>query len=231
MNRVNRAVILAAGLGTRLKWLTSNSPKAMMSIDGEPAIVQVIRRLAGQGIHDIAVNLHHHAAKLTDYLGDGSRLGVRLYYSHEEKLLDSGGGVRKAMDLLPGSGLIAVHNSDVIADIDLQYLANSVVLNEDTSGAALALVPNPAHRPEGDFGVVDGMVTLNRNPGFTYSGVSVWSERSLMQYPSGDVFPLTKPIRSLISQKKLSAVMHRGVWFDIGRPRDLMQARLAANRK
>ncbi|MES0371830.1 MAG: nucleotidyltransferase family protein [Mariprofundaceae bacterium] len=229
MSRVNRAVILAAGLGTRLKWLTSNSPKAMMSIDGEPAIVQVIRRLAGQGIHDIAINVHHHAAKLIDYLGDGSGFGVRLYFSHESSLLDSGGGVRKAMDLLPGSGLILVHNSDVVADIDLQKLAHSVMTCADGSGAALALVPNPAHHPDGDFGITEGMVSLNRKPGFTYSGVSVWDEGSFSDYQSGETFPLTAPMKSLISQKKLSAVMHRGVWFDIGRPRDLMQARLAAN--
>ncbi|MDX8402937.1 MAG: sugar phosphate nucleotidyltransferase, partial [Mariprofundaceae bacterium] len=78
MNEVNRAVVLAAGLGTRLKWLTSDSPKAMVDVGGEAAIAQVIRRLAGQGIHDIAINVHHHAGKLMDYLGDGSRLGVRL---------------------------------------------------------------------------------------------------------------------------------------------------------
>ncbi len=221
MNSVTRAVILAAGVGSRLKWLTLNSPKAMMPLGEETAIEHVIRRLAGQGIDDIAVNVHHHAEKLIEFLQDGSRLGVRLYYSRESALLDSGGGVRKAMDLLPGTGLIAVHNTDVVSDIDLQRLAESVPVG----GGALALVANPLHHPDGDFGVADGMVTDDRNPGYTYSGVSVWDDEAFSSFHSGDIFPLTLPMRQLMIRNQLAAVVHRGIWFDIGRPRDLMQAR------
>lgn len=221
MNEVNRAVVLAAGLGTRLKWLTSDSPKAMMDIGGEPAIVQVIRRLAGQGIHDIAINVHHHAEKLIDYLGDGSRFGVRLYFSQEKELLDSGGGVRKAMDLLPGSGLIAVHNADVVADIDIQAVARTV----PEAGASLVLVPNPAHHPAGDFSITGGMVSGGGASRYTYSGVSLWDEHSFSGFKVGEAFPLTAPMEQLINQHKLSAIVHHGMWFDIGRPRDLIQAR------
>ncbi|MDX8403984.1 MAG: nucleotidyltransferase family protein, partial [Mariprofundaceae bacterium] len=113
----------------------------------------------------------------------------------------------------------------VVADIDLQRVANSVTSCVNSPGAALALVPNPAHHPDGDFGMTADMVTMNRAPRFTYSGVSVWDERSFLDYQNGDVFPLIDPMRSLISQEKLSAIMHRGIWFDIGRPRDLIQAR------
>jgi len=70
--RVERAVILAAGLGTRLKWLTRDRPKALIEVAGTPVIVHVIRGLAAQGIRDIAVNVHHHAEKLVRALGDGS---------------------------------------------------------------------------------------------------------------------------------------------------------------
>ena len=222
MSHVDRAVVLAAGLGTRLKWLTSGKPKALMDVAGEAVIVRVIRRLAGQGIHDIAINTHHHAGKLIDYLQDGSKFGVRLYYSREEKLLDSGGGVRKAMELLPGSGFIAVHNADVVADIDLQMLTNHV----PADGAALAMVANPMHHPTGDFGVVDGLITPDKTPGFTYSGVSVWDEKALLDFQNGETFPLTRPMLQLMNRGRLAGVVHRGSWFDIGRPRDLMQARL-----
>jgi MurNAc alpha-1-phosphate uridylyltransferase len=223
MSHVDRAVVLAAGLGTRLKWLTSGMPKALMNVAGEAVIVRVIRGLAGQGIHDIAINTHHHAGKLIDYLQDGSKFGVRLYYSREEKLLDSGGGVRMAMELLPGSGLLVVHNADVLADIDLQRLANRV----PADGAALAMVANPMHHPAGDFGVVDGLITPDKTPGFTYSGVSVWDEKALLDFQNGETFPLTRPMLQLMDRGRLAGVVHRGSWFDIGRPRDLMQARLA----
>jgi len=221
MAQLNRAVLLAAGLGTRLKWLTSGQPKAMMAVGDETAIVHVIRRLAGQGIHDIAINVHHHAGKLMAYLGDGSRFGVRLYYSREQELLDSGGGVRKAMELLPGNGLIAVHNADVLADIDLQRLAGLV----PDEGAALAMVSNPHHHPTGDFGLQGGLITTGKSPGFTYAGVSVWDGKGFSGFRRGDVFPLTDPMRQLIEQSKLAGIVHRGYWFDIGRPKDLMMAR------
>jgi len=226
MAQVDRAVLLAAGLGTRLKWLTSGVPKALMDVAGETAVVRVIRRLAAQGVHDIVINSHHHAEKLIETLGDGSHFGVRLYFSREPELLDSGGGVRRAMELLPGSGLLAVHNADVIADIDLQELAGLVT----PSGGALALVTNPHHHPKGDFSVANGRVIGLTEKSFTYSGVSVWDENLLSEYQNGDAFSLTLPMKSLISQEKLSALIHQGAWFDIGRPRDLMQARLAVSR-
>ena len=221
MARVDRAVVLAAGLGTRLKWLTAGQPKAMMDVAGEAAIVRVIRRLAGQGIADIAINVHHHAEKLKSYLGNGSRFGVRLYYSHEDQLLDSGGGVRRAMELLPGSGLIAVHNADVLADIDLQRLASLV----SPDGCALAMVNNPAHHPLGDFGLNNGQVVADKAPGYTYSGVSVWDESIFTAFENGEEFPLTMPMRLMMDQSGLCGTLHRGYWFDIGRPRDLMMAR------
>lgn len=223
MSHVDRAVVLAAGLGSRLKWLTSGTPKALIDVAGEPVIVRVIRRLAGQGVHDVAINTHHHAEKLVDYLGDGCRFGLRLYYSREESLLDSGGGVRTAMDMLPGSGLLLVHNADVLADIDLQGLASRVPV----AGAALAMVANPMHHPAGDFGVVDGLITPDKTPGFTYSGVSVWDENTLLSFRNGETFPLTRPMLQLMDRGRLAGIVHRGSWFDIGRPRDLMQARLA----
>ncbi len=221
MVQVDRAVVLAAGLGTRLKWLTAGQPKALMDVAGEPAIVHVIRRLAGQGIADIAINLHHHADKLVDYLGDGSKFGVRLYYSFESKLLDSGGGVRKAMELLPGNGPLLVHNADVLADIDLSRLNGQL----PEAGAVLSLVPNPLHHSEGDFGLVKGLITNQNMPGFTYAGVSIWNEQCFDAFPVGSVFSLVEPMWKLMRMDRLAGVLHCGDWFDIGRPRDLMMAR------
>lgn len=217
---IDRGIILAAGLGTRLKWLTRNRPKALMNLNGEPAIVRVIRRLAEQGIGDIAINVHHHAGRLMDALGDGSRYGVRLYYSPEETLLDSGGGVRTALQLLPGNGPFVVHNADVIADIDLARLAGHL----PETGAVLALVENPPHHPLGDFGLSGGRVVAEKSPGYTYSGVSLWSGKALDAYAANVAFPLTEPMRQLMAAGRLAGMVHRGHWFDIGRPRDLMLA-------
>ena len=217
---VDRAVILAAGLGTRLKWLTHGKPKALMSLGGDPAIVHVIRRLASQGIRDIAINVHHHAEQLMDVLGCGEHLGVRLYFSPEKTLLDSGGGVRTALQRLPGDGLFVVHNADVIADIDVQKLAALC----PADGCALALVPNPGHHPRGDFALADSYIESQGEPRYTYAGVSVWDVCAISGLPAEKSFSLLEPIRALISEKRCRGRLHHGKWFDIGRPRDLFRA-------
>ncbi len=221
MTDMNRAVILAAGSGTRLKWLTHNRPKALMSVAGETAIVRVIRRMASQGIRDIAVNVHHHADQLIRALGDGSRFGVRLYVSHEEKLLDSGGGVRQALDLLPGTGLLVVHNADVLSDINVQVLARAC----PDSGACLALVNNPAHHPGGDFNLHNGFLSLGGDLRYTFTGVSVWHQCVFHTWPRGRSFPLIEVIRHLAHNDRCTGTLHDGLWLDMGRPRDLILAR------
>jgi len=221
MPRLERAVILAAGLGTRLKWLTQNRPKALMPVAGAPAIVHVIRNLASHGVRDIAINVHHHADVLCAALGDGARYGVRLYYSPEESLLDSGGGVRTAMEKLPGEGLLAVHNADVLCNVDVRQLAGVC----PDRGCAIGLVPNPAHHSAGDFSLRCGLVADSGEPRFTFSGVSVWQAEALATYAVGEKFSLVQPIRHLIAASRCAGVVYRVPWFDIGRPVDLIRAR------
>jgi N-acetyl-alpha-D-muramate 1-phosphate uridylyltransferase len=209
---VERAVVLAAGLGARLKWLTRERPKALMPVGDAMAIEVVIRRLAAQGIRDIAINLHHRAEDIVEALGTGARLGVRLVYSREPKLLDSGGGVRQAL---------AVHNADVLSDIPLQELARRVPVG----GACVALVENPAHHPQGDFGLASGRVTAKRKSNsYTFAGVSVFDAAAVASWPQA-VFPLSDVLKRLMAEGRLAGYRHEGLWLDIGRPRDLLSVR------
>ncbi|MDQ6965551.1 MAG: nucleotidyltransferase family protein [Mariprofundaceae bacterium] len=218
--RIERAVILAAGLGTRLKWLTRNRPKALMPVAGEPAIVHVIRGLAAQGVRDIAVNVHHHADTLMQALGDGSRYGVRLYFSLEESLLDSGGGVRAALEYLPGDGPVAVHNADVLCRIDVRQLAKTC----PAQGCAIGLVPNPAHHAAGDFALKNGRVVAGVESRYTFAGVSLWYPSVLDGYAVGEKFSLVEPMRYCIDASTCGGMIYREGWFDIGRPADLFRA-------
>jgi len=217
---VDRVVILAAGLGTRLKWMTRNKPKALMNIQGEPAIAHVIRQLVGQGIHQIAINTYHHADLLMDYLGNGSRFGVNIIFSQESELLDSGGGVRTALEKLSGKGLVLVHNADVLADVDVQCLAKRC----PDDGCALALVKNPEHHLEGDFAIKHGLVSLQGKPRYTFSGVSVWHDSVLNEYPENTSFSLLEPMKYMMEEQHCAGLLHRGQWFDIGRPKDIVRA-------
>ncbi len=220
MQRAERAVILAAGMGTRLKWMTRHRPKALMQVAGEPVILHVIRRLVAQGIHEIAVNAFHHADQLSDYLGDGVRFGCHIVISEEKALLDSGGGVKKALTKLPGSGAVLVHNCDVLADIDLLRLARIAPVG----GCSLALAPNPAHHPQGDFCLVGSDVSERGDARFTFAGVSVWDGALFDGYDADRAFPLTQPIREQIARHACKGLLHDGYWFDVGRPADLMRA-------
>lgn len=193
-----------------------------MPVSGEPVIVRLIRKLASQGIRDIAINIHHHADQLIQSLSDGSRFGVRLYFSHEEQLLDSGGGACQAMELLPGYGLLVIHNTDVLSDIDVRVLARSC----PNAGACLSLVSNPVHHPEGDFSLRDGLVSISPDgyPRYTFSGVSVWEQGVFGAWSPGQPFSLTEAIRRLADERRCTGILHDGLWLDMGRPRDLIQA-------
>lgn len=217
---IERAVVLAAGLGTRLKWLTDSRPKALMRVAGEPVIAHVIRSLVVQGVSDIAVNAHHHADALIDYLGDGCRFGCRIRISYEPQLLDSGGGVKQALNFLPGDGPVAVCNADVLTDLRLERL-NAVLPDY---GCAIGLVPNPPHHPHGDFALNGHCVHAEGQPRHTFSGISLWHASNFDGYDEGAIFSLVEPMRSLIAEGRCAGVRHDGQWFDIGRPTDLMYA-------
>ncbi|MDQ7003970.1 MAG: nucleotidyltransferase family protein [Ghiorsea sp.] len=221
MEQVKQAVILAAGLGTRLKSLTENKPKALMPIANEAAIIHVIRHLVKQGVHDIAINLHHHAEQIRQTLGNGNHFNANLYYSYEDTLLDSGGGVRTAMDLLPSGELIAVYNTDIISDIDLHRLSSLC----PKRGCALALVTNPKHHPDGDFSLNGRHIIQKTSPSYTFSGISVWHKEALLTQPPLQKFSLVKLIQEAIYSQQCLGFVHPSYWFDIGRPHDLFKAK------
>lgn len=123
-----KAMIFAAGMGTRLKPLTDAVPKALVPVCGEPLVSHVIKRLRRAGIDEIVVNVHHFADQIERYLGTHD-FGVKISISDERDMLrDTGGGIRHAGPLLrsaSGHGRFLVHNVDIISDMDLESLLSS----------------------------------------------------------------------------------------------------------
>ncbi len=111
-------MILAAGLGTRLRPLTDGRPKPLVPVANKPALERIIAYLRGHGINSLAVNAHHHAGMLSQFLGDGGRFGVSVDIKFEPRILGTGGGILNAADALAG-GTFVVMNGDVLTDIDL----------------------------------------------------------------------------------------------------------------
>ncbi len=118
-----RALVLAAGEGTRLRPLTLDRPKPMLPIAGKPLLDTTVGWLRDQGIGNIAINLHYKPNVITDYFGDGSAFGVNLHYSHEHKILGTAGAARKIRDWVDGATLVLVYG-DVLTDLDVCAMLN-----------------------------------------------------------------------------------------------------------
>lgn len=116
-----RAMIMAAGKGTRLRPLTDLLPKPMVPIANRPALYHIVRLLKRHGFTEIVINLHHLAEVITGYFGDGSGLGVRLWYSYEPELLGTAGGVKNNEDFLGGDTFLVI-SGDALTDVDLTGL-------------------------------------------------------------------------------------------------------------
>lgn len=114
-----KAMVLAAGLGTRLRPLTNDRPKALVEIGGRPLLEITLLRLRDFGIHDVIVNAHHFADQIVGYLSAKKDFGMSIEVSREDVLLDTGGGLKKAAHFFDGeNGPLLLHNVDVISNID-----------------------------------------------------------------------------------------------------------------
>jgi NDP-sugar pyrophosphorylase family protein len=116
-----KAMVLAAGQGTRLRPITDDKPKALVPVAGRPMIEYALLLLRHYGIEDIVINLHHLGAAIENHLGNGNKLGLRISYSHETKLLDTGGGLLKAKPFLQDATFIVI-NTDALIDVNLAEL-------------------------------------------------------------------------------------------------------------
>ncbi|MBR0024126.1 MAG: nucleotidyltransferase family protein [Muribaculaceae bacterium] len=132
-----KAMIFAAGLGTRLRPLTNERPKALVEVGGKTMLERVIMKLAEAGFDDITVNIHHFGEKIIEFLEQNKNFGLNIHISDErDMLLDTGGGILKARPFLDGDEPFLVHNADILTDIDLRAMYH----NHIESGAMATLL-------------------------------------------------------------------------------------------
>lgn len=134
-----QAMIFAAGLGTRLKPLTDRIPKALVRVGGEPLLKRVIFRLKDAGFTRIVVNVHHFSSQIIDYLRDNDNFGMDIRISDEtDKLLETGGGIRKAWPLFDAHEPVLIHNVDILSNVDLGkfYQIETKDLTEESQEAS-----------------------------------------------------------------------------------------------
>lgn len=198
--------------------LTDRVPKPLLKVGGRTMIERHLLALAQAGCRDVVVNVAHLGAVISDTLGDGAAFGVRIRYSDEgDEPLETAGGVVKALPLL-GDQPFVLLSADTITDYPLPPAVPA-------SGflARLVLVPNPAHHPQGDFGLKEGRLTPGKGHRFTYSGIGVYRPQMF-----ADLKPGRRPLRAVLAAAvRLGLVegeLYRGAWFDAGTPQRLTEA-------
>ena len=217
-----KAMILAAGRGERMRPLTDHLPKPLVPLAGRTLIEHAIGALRRAGITDLVVNLGYRGAQIRECLGDGRAHAVRITYSDEgEPPLETGGGVFRALDLLGDEPFLLV-NADVWSDFDLGALRRRAEQMPDRDLAHLVLVPNPLHRPQGDFVLVGDRVLNTGDPTLTFSGLSVLRPELFCQCEDGR-FPLAPLLRHAAACGQMSGERFDGGWSDVGTPERLAE--------
>jgi len=205
-----KAMILAAGMGSRLRPLTDKTPKPLLPIRSKPLIEILIEQLAAAGFSSLVVNLHHLGQQIREYLGDGSRYNVQIEYSQENQLLETGGGIKKALDLLDNRPFIIV-NADIYTDFDFSALPKK--LPED---ALAHLVVKKSNKGQsGDFIIKNNEIESRGNQ-YTYCGIALMTPELFQNSPEG-AFSWTRDwLFDLLGKHRFTSQEHDGLWTDIG---------------
>ncbi|MGQ9374733.1 N-acetylmuramate alpha-1-phosphate uridylyltransferase MurU [Acinetobacter tandoii] len=215
-----KAMILAAGLGNRMRPLTLYKPKPLLEVGGKPLIVWHIEKLKEIGVTDIVINSAWLADVLIGALGDGSQFGVNILWTREEEGLETAGGIINALPLLGTEPFILV-NGDVWTTFDFASLLE-IQLDEDL--AHLVFVKNPPQHLQGDFTLVNGRAytfeQAQQGEDLTYSGVAVLHPQMFAGLENGKR-PLAPLLKQAMHDGRVSAEKMHASWVDVGTPERL----------
>jgi mannose-1-phosphate guanylyltransferase len=244
-----KAMILAAGLGTRLRPLTDNRPKALVEVGGRTLIEITLSRLRVFGVREVIINVHHFADMVVDYLKANDNFGMRIEVSREEVLLDTGGGLKKAAHFFlenssPSDEPFILHNVDVISTIDLarmvhfhaecRALATLAVQDRETSryllfDQRLQLCGRQAGRDQAP----EMVRAAHPTQALAFSGIHVISPRLFKMLTEEGAFSIITSYLRLASQGESIAAFRADeyYWRDLGRAENVAQAELDLKHK
>lgn len=226
-----KAMILAAGLGNRMRPLTDHIPKPLLCAGGKPLIEYHLENLQRAGVYEVIINLAYLGEKIRTHLGDGQRFGLKIIYSSEPEPLETGGALLQALDLL-GTDTFLLINGDVWCDLDIaQFIQQPFVENKvaENQLGHLLLVANPEFHPRGDFALAGNGLLLDdpekTHPHrFTFGGISLLKPEIIATYPDKrQKFPLVEVLRRAIIHQQLTGQVHSGHWSDVGTPARLQE--------
>ncbi len=234
-----KALIFAAGLGTRLKEHTSDKPKALVQLAGKPLLQHVIEKLISHHINDITINVFHFADQVISFLKNQSFPGITIHISDErEELLDTGGGLKKAEIFLSGDEPILIYNVDVISNLDLNLLENDhrisgslatlVVRQRDTSRY---LMFDQHLQLAGWKNFSSGETKISREAEFAnsvpyaFSGIQIVQPEIFKLITETGRFPIMDLYLRLAQTESIHGFVDNStIWMDLGKPDQLQMA-------
>ena len=233
-----KAMILAAGLGTRLRPLTDDRPKALVTVAGRTLLEIALARLRAFGVREVIVNAHHYAEMIAEYLKANGNFGMRIELSREEELLDTGGGLKKAAHFFSGSlEPFILHNVDVISTIDLGRMMR--FHTEENAIATLAVQERESSRQllfdeqgllygrrAGRNAEAEFVRPAREAQALAFCGIHVLSPQIFAKINEEGAFSIIDAYLRLAAQGE-KIVAYRAddcYWRDLGRPESVLQA-------
>ncbi len=223
--KIESAMVMAAGIGKRMRPLTATRPKPLVRVAGKALIDHSLDRIEAAGVRQVVVNVHYLADALEAHLAAQKRSFTIAVSDERTQLLETGGGMMKALPLLTGDPILIVNSDNIWTDGPQDSITNLARHWDDTKMDALLLVIRQAsatgHRGKGDFHMDPNGQLSRRKPGriapFVYTGIQLISRRLLVDAPEG---PFSTNILwdRAIAAGRLYGLSHMGQWFDVGTP-------------
>ena len=219
---INTAFILGAGLGTRLRPLTENTPKPLLEIGGHPIITYAMAHLRAVGVQRFIVNTHHCAEKYKETFPDRSWQGIPITFRHEPILLDTAGGIKNIEDLIADDERIIVYNGDIITNMPIELLIRKHFELNTSVTLALRSIGSLLNVNVDKEGFVCDMRHTLKNQGIKsclFAGIYIVEKDFLKRLQAGKIESIVLPLVEMIKENQHSVggkVIDDGCWYDVG---------------
>lgn len=220
--QIRTAFILGAGLGTRLRPLTENTPKPLLPIGGRPIITYAMEHLRAVGVQRFIINTHHCAARYAEVFPEGNWQGIPITFRHELILLDTAGGIKNIEDLLAADDRIIVYNGDIMSSLPLAPLLERHASGESEVTLVLRSQGPLLNVNIDENGFICDMRHILKNPGVQsclFAGIYIVEKSFLKRLTAGKIESIVPPIVAMIKENPRAAggvVIDEGYWYDLG---------------
>src|SRR5690606_3274161 len=232
---ISKAILFAAGLGTRLKPFTDNHPKALAVVNGKPLLQRNIEYLKSYGVTDFVINVHHFADQIIEFLNSNENFGVNIQISDEsDEVLETGGGLVKAKDLL-GNEPFLVMNVDILTDLNISELIKfhsenqplvTLAVSDRDSSRKLLFEKNSELKGWKNLNSGEKIIA-SENPltEKAFSGIHIINPNIFEKMPTSGKFSIMTTYMELMKTEKILGFDHSGgILVDVGRPESVLEA-------